>query len=148
MLWWRCLVREKSQTCLKTLMFLSHFLAPSWWLLFSRTVKEVAFCCGFPDELQAVYYKSGVVFLVGGGGRNSKHKAQRSTTHSQNYNLFTTAKQTKNVQQYRSIIGCIGMAHVSLIAAEIFKKSDLKSRCANFQKSKLEVCTYRAEMEM
>lgn len=95
----------------------------------------MAFCCGFPYELQAVYYKSGLVFLVGGGGRNLKGKAQHSSTHSQNCNLFAIVKQTKNVQQYRSIVGCIGMAQMSLIASEILKTSDLQLRCASFQKS-------------
>ena len=120
---------------------------PHWWLLFSKAIKEVALCCGFPYELQAVYYRNGLVFFVvffffgEGLGSNSEGKAQHSTAHWQNCILFTIAKQTKN--KLYSSIGTVLVVlgwHISLNAFEILKKSKLEFwRNVNFQKSKLKV---------
>lgn len=101
----------------------------------------MALCCGFPYGLQAVYYRSGLVFFGEGLGSNSEGKAQHSTAHWQNCILFTIAKQTKN--KLYSSIGTVLVVlgwHISLSAFEILKKSKLEFwRNANFQKSKLKV---------
>lgn len=83
--------------------------------------------------------------MGGEGGRNSKGKAHYSTTHSQNYNLVTIAKQSKKctiMEQY----WLYWDGTDTLIAFEIPKKSKLHRRSANFSKRKLKVCTYRAEI--